>query len=93
MADETPIDVRVEMIDGTFALDDATLTYMNVVRKALGEAMEKIKAARPSTCSYGGFMNGIAKMQEAKNTLCDAGIIGKEEDTRKKRKVEAQRVK
>lgn len=82
--------VMVDMINGSFTLDEATDRYMKAVRAICAEAAEKLTgAATIGVALDGGQMNNaIQLLQQVKNKACDAAIIGCETATRKRKVAE-----
>jgi len=84
--------VMVDMINGSFALDEATNRYMKEVRAICAEAAEKLTgAASVGVPLDGGQMNNaIQLLQHVKTKACHAAIIGCETATRKRKVAEAE---
>lgn len=80
------IDVRVDMINGQFELDQETLLFMKIARVECAALADKLNKARPATLDVGRFIAAIDHLQQVKNILCDSAIIGGEMSNRKKRK-------
>ena len=77
------------MINGSFELTDQEKEFMKLVREVLSDATKRIHDGAPPTCDIGCIVAGTDLLQQAKNKFCDAAILGKEADTRKKRKVDS----
>ena len=84
--------VMVDMVNGSFDLDDATLRYMKEVRTICAEAAEKLTgvATIGVTLDGGQMNNAIQLLQQVKNKACDAAIIGCETATRKRKAAEQE---
>lgn len=86
--DNDAISLRVDLINASFELSEEDAGFIAFVGGALFKAADDIRKKAPATCDIGRMMAGTDALQRAKNTFCDAAILGKEADTRKKRKTE-----
>lgn len=87
------IQVRVDMINGQFGLDEETLKFMRLVREEIAALAEKLSKARPESANIGRFIAAVDHLQQTKNLFCDAAILGNEEDNRAKKRKAADVVK
>lgn len=85
------IQIRVDMLNGSFDLDPETLAFMKLSRETIAAAADTLNKARPQNANVGRFIAAIDHLQQTKNLFCDAVILGNEEENRKlakKRKAE-----
>lgn len=82
--------LMVDMLNGLFVLDDATVRYMREVHVICAEAGEKLTgAASVGVALDGGQMNNaIQLLQQVKTKACHAAIIGCETTSRKRKVTE-----
>jgi len=88
MSGNPAVDVRIDMINGMFDRDQDTLDFMKLAQTECAAMATKLNAARPATIDVGRFIAALDHIQYVKNLLCDAAILGKELENRKKRKVD-----
>ena len=88
ISENPAVALRRDLIDGNFELDAETVTFMKVARTELARSARAIVDAAPSTADVGRVIAFLDKMQDAKDTVCAAAIIGDESSKRadKKRK-------
>ena len=83
--DNPAVKLRVDMVNGNFELDQESLDFMKLVREKIAEVAETLRERSPDHCDVGRLIAAIDKLQEAKNTFCDAAILGNEKENRIKR--------
>ena len=81
------VSLRVDMINGHFYLAEEDTKFITLVRETMSLAAREIQTHAPDTCDIGRIIAGMDALQVAKNLFCDAAILGKEADNRKKRKM------
>ncbi len=87
MHENEAISLRADMINGQFDISKEETEFMNLVRQIMSHAAKEIQFRAPATCDIGRFIAGMDALQVAKNLFCDAAILGKESDNRKKGKM------
>lgn len=80
------VQVRLDMINGMFDLDEPTTLFMKFARSKISDLAKELVDAAPSTVDVGRLIATIDALQAAKDVVCAAAILGKETDSRKKRK-------
>ncbi len=90
MSENPVVELRCDLLNGSFELDKETIDFMRFVREELSRSAKAICAARPKNADVGRVIAFVDKLQDAKDTICAAAIIGDENAKRaaKKRKAE-----
>ncbi len=78
MNENPVIKLRCDLLNGNFELDKETVAFMRFAREELSRAANAICAAQPQNADIGRMIAFLDKLQDAKDTVCAAAIIGDE---------------
>lgn len=70
--------LRVDLINGQFELDQKTKDFMAAVRINIAIVANQLSNLAPGTCDVGRFIAALDCLQQAKNLFCDSAILGLE---------------
>jgi hypothetical protein len=87
--DNEALKIRVGMVNGMFALDEATKDFMPLVRRKIEEVAADLVNHAPDTCDIGRLIAAVDMLQQAKNTFIDSAILGCEATSRKRKAAES----
>lgn len=82
MNNNPAVQVRLDMIDGMFDLRAETTDYMKSVRKSVSDVARSVVEGAPEDVDVGRIIAALDALQQVKNVLCDAAIIGSEKTKR-----------
>lgn len=77
------IDLRVDLINGNFELNDESIIFMTLVRTRIHDLAVELVDACPDDANVGRLIAAIDHLQLTKNLFCDAIILGNEARNRK----------
>jgi hypothetical protein len=77
------IQLRVDLINGQFELDQKTKDFMVEVRINIATVANELVNLSPGTCDVDRFIAALDHLQQAKNLFCDSAILGLEAKRRK----------
>lgn len=77
------IALRCDLINGSFQLGDDTIAFMKFTRVVLDDAAHKLGSYNADVpMDHDRFVAGMDLLQQAKDVLCAAAILGAEAKTR-----------
>lgn len=90
MSENPVVQMRCDLLNGNFEHDKETVEFMRFAREEVARCARAVCAARPKNADVGRVIAFVDKLQDAKDTICAAAIIGDETAKRaeKKRKAE-----
>lgn len=86
LAENPAIALRRDLINGQFDLEPGTTDFMRGAREELARAAKTIVDALPANADIGRVIAFLDKLQDAKDAVCAAAVIGSEAAVRAEKK-------